>query len=491
MTYNFNEVELKTQQPLETIDFTQSGELVLSQLGIKSATSVLADSSPWEFAHYMAIKNWLMYKPKLNASNLEQVKHYLKVFHHLCEVEAWETACKLIRLTIPNTKELHEQLGIWGYYNEQIEIYSRLLTKLNLDLDCLWLDGLGTAYSYLGKAQIAIDYHERQLEIASEINNRKAEAQAHGGLGWVYAYCLEKAKEAITHYQEQLKISRKIGDRKIEVKSLNGLGYTYNILPPYNRKLSMEYYVDALAVAQEMRDQDIECDALSGIAANYINMGEPHKALEYIRLQLKIINTSYKHYKYCNTLNSLGVSYISLNDYQNAKKSLDEALNLVRETNNKQQEADILGSLGCLYIYTPTKDYEEAINCFQLSLITNSEIGKKSSVGINLVNLSYCHGCLKDHQKAIYKSKQAMMIADKTGDKQLKALALATLANSYWHQGYIWGHTWGLLLIIRSMLIFPPWKNSNAKLTLKITVRTISKTLKQVFSQNWLKQFRK
>jgi hypothetical protein len=27
MTNNFNEVELKTQQPLETIDFRQSGEL--------------------------------------------------------------------------------------------------------------------------------------------------------------------------------------------------------------------------------------------------------------------------------------------------------------------------------------------------------------------------------------------------------------------------------------------------------------------------------
>ncbi|MDP5018495.1 MAG: tetratricopeptide repeat protein [Dolichospermum sp.] len=481
MTNNFNKVELKTQQPLETIDFTQSGELVLSQLGIKSATSLLADSSPWEFAHYMAIKNWLMYKPKLNASNLEQVKHYLKVFHHLCEVEAWETACKLIRLTITNTKELHEQLGIWGYHNEQIEIYSRLLTKLNLDLDCLWLDGLGTAYSYLGKAQIAIDYHEKQLEIARKINNRKAEAQAHGGLGWVYAYCLEKAKEAITHYKEQLKISREIDNRKIEGKSLHGLGYSYNILPPYNYQLSMKYHVDALTVAQEISDKDIEYDALGGIAANYINMGEPYKGIEYIRLQLKIINTSYNHYKYCNTLRNLGTSYILLNDYQNAINSFEEALNLVRKINNKQQEADILASLGTAYIYISKKDYKEAINCLQLALITSSEIGKKSSVGIILVNLSYCHGCLKDHQRAIYKSKQAMEIADETGDQQLKALALATLANSYWHQGYIWGHTWGLLLIIRSMLIFPPWKSSNTKLTLKITVRTISKTLKQVF----------
>ncbi|MDB9451065.1 tetratricopeptide repeat protein [Dolichospermum circinale] len=309
-------------------------------------------------------------------------------------------------------------------------------------------------------------------------------------MGWVYAYCLEKAEEALPHYQEQLKISREIGDRKIEGKSLYGLGYIYNICPPYNHQLSMKYHVDALAVAQEISDQDIEYDALSGIAANYINMGEPHKGLEYIRLQLKI-NTSYKHYKYCNILHHLGVSYVLLQDYQNAKKSLKEALNLVRETNNKQQEAEILSNLGCVYIYMSRKNYQEAINCFQLALITNSEIGKKSSIGINLVNLSYCHGCLKDHQKAIYTSKQAMAIADETGDQQLKTLALATLANSYWHQGYIWGHTWGLLLIIRSMLIFPPWKNLNTKLILKITIRTISKTLKQVFSQNWLKQFRK
>ncbi|HBK64188.1 MAG TPA: hypothetical protein DD000_11870, partial [Cyanobacteria bacterium UBA11166] len=155
MTNNFFEPEVKTQPSLENIDFTQSGELMLTNLGIKMSSPSLDNISPWEFAHYMAVENWLTeYKPQPNANNLEKVRGFLEAFHHLCEVEAWETASKILfsQTNLPNTKELHKQLGTWGYYREQIELYSRILNKSNPELDCILLHGLGWGYCYLGKS---------------------------------------------------------------------------------------------------------------------------------------------------------------------------------------------------------------------------------------------------------------------------------------------------------------------------------------------------
>jgi hypothetical protein len=50
---------------------------------------------------------------------------YLEAFHHLCELEDWETASKIlfIPLDTPTKDALVNQLGVWGYYREQIDLY--------------------------------------------------------------------------------------------------------------------------------------------------------------------------------------------------------------------------------------------------------------------------------------------------------------------------------------------------------------------------------
>ncbi|WP_407894080.1 hypothetical protein [Scytonema sp. NUACC26] len=66
------------------------------------------------------------YKPKPDSTNLEQVKGLLETFYHLCEIEAWEKASKILftGLNTPTRQPLHNQLNTWGYYQEQISIYT-------------------------------------------------------------------------------------------------------------------------------------------------------------------------------------------------------------------------------------------------------------------------------------------------------------------------------------------------------------------------------
>jgi len=119
-------------------NLTPSGELVLEKLGINPHHLSTDFPTREQRLQYRAVVQWLTdYKPKSDATNLEKVRGYLEAFHHLCQVEDWERASKIlfIRLNTPTNEELHAQLNTWGYYGEQIDLYSRIVGKLSPSLD--------------------------------------------------------------------------------------------------------------------------------------------------------------------------------------------------------------------------------------------------------------------------------------------------------------------------------------------------------------------
>ncbi len=72
----------------EQVSLTHPGRYLLRQLQVAFNARSMAEVSHRERAHYQAVKNWSgKYKPKVNASNLEQVRGYLEAFHHFYEVK--------------------------------------------------------------------------------------------------------------------------------------------------------------------------------------------------------------------------------------------------------------------------------------------------------------------------------------------------------------------------------------------------------------------
>ena len=478
MTNNFSDVEVKTQQSLENVDFTQSGELALTDLNNQMSSPPLDNMSPWEFAHYIAVENWLTeYKPKPDATNLEKVRGSLEAFHHLCKVEAWETASKILFLqpNLPNTQELHKQLGTWGCYREQIELYSRLLNKFNPDLDCILLHGLGWGYCYLGKPNSAITYHQQLLDIACKTHNRKAEVQALRGLGRVYAWYLGQDRTALQYHQEQLEIAREIGDLEEEGYALDELAHVYCRLGQYQK--SLKYAQEGLIIAREIGNQEMEIEISSGIGSTYIFRGQHHKGIPPLLQALDITKKNNNRRQEWSTLYHLYACYCSLGQYQLAIEYGDKALEIIREIGDRYGEGRTLGLLAIAY--SLSGQYDLAIGYFQSALRLNHQIGNQQLEGFNLVNLAYCYGCLKQHEEAISYSQEAMRIACETHHNELQGLALATFGNSYWHQGQ---YIRGLLLVGKSLLVNPPWQSNNGQIVVKKAIEIIGKTLKRLLN---------
>ncbi|MGD1717726.1 tetratricopeptide repeat protein, partial [Dapis sp. BLCC M172] len=155
---------------------------------------------------YQAVVIWLTdYKcPQEVNDKLEVVKGYLEAFYHLCEVGDWERAKKILDIKVlPVDEYLDTQLRSWGYYEECIQLYGRLLGKLDKGWDGICLNRLGIAYSFLGEYHKAIEYFQQSLQIAREIGDLSTEGKALGNLGNVYD-SLGEYHKAIEYHQQYL-----------------------------------------------------------------------------------------------------------------------------------------------------------------------------------------------------------------------------------------------------------------------------------------------
>lgn len=368
-------------------DIIPPAALILTKLAIEPCT--LKYIKPrWKRTHYRAAINWLTkYKPQPAASNLEKVRCYLEAFHHLCEVEDWEKAGGILSITlnISTNEEFHLQLGNWGYYQQQIELYKRILGKLDVAWDCLCLNNLGNAYRSLGNYSASITAQQTYLEIALSIEDRRGVGKALGGLGNV-CQCLGDYQNAIDFYQRSLKILQKLGDRKGEGAVLGNLGAVYVYLEDY--QVAIDCHQQSLAIAREIGDR----------------------------------------YEEGRLLGNLGTIYNDLKMYSIALDYAKEHLAIAREIGDKYGEGVALGNLGNIFHFQG--DYQTAIEYHLQSLAITREIGSLQEVGNALGNLSNAYRFQGDYYAAIHYQQQGLAIAQ-------EILDFNGAANSWFNLGFI------------------------------------------------------
>ncbi|MBD2540731.1 tetratricopeptide repeat protein [Coleofasciculus sp. FACHB-SPT36] len=261
-------------------DILPSGKSVLAELGINSEAIKLIQPH-WKRTHYRAVVNWLTkYNPKVGATNLEKVRGYLEAFHHLCEVEEWEKASKIIFIHINTVtkNELHKQLNLWGYSYEQAELYERLLSKLTPELDAILWNGLGNSYQSRADYNKAIECFQNRLKIALEIKDRKGEGHALGGIGATYR-SLGDYPEALKYFLKTLSIVREVSDYQGEGITLRNLGKVYAVLGDYHKAIN--FYNSSLVIARKIKDYQGEIVNLRDLGEIYMALGNYPKAFDY------------------------------------------------------------------------------------------------------------------------------------------------------------------------------------------------------------------
>ncbi|MBD2485541.1 tetratricopeptide repeat protein [Planktothrix sp. FACHB-1365] len=469
MNNDFPEFKLKTEFQLEKVDLTAPGELVIAKVENKLAVKTSTEINHWELAQWIAIKNWLTkYKPKPNASNLDQVKGYLQAFQHLCELEEWEAAYKIlfIKINSPTKEELYDQLDTWGYPQELIDLYNRILGKLSPELDVFFFRGLGRCYYLLSKYHQAIEYYQKSLDLARELGNRANEAKALRGLGATYN-SLGNYNEAILYLEDSFKIAQEIDNRYLEGSCLGVFGLVYQNLGNYakaieyqqqclriarelddpfmesctlnrlgnifylrgNHREGLSYFQQALTIVQKIGDRSLEGYVLFSFGATYSSLGDYHQAISYFNQVLVIAAEIGDLDLKGRGMGGLGHAYRFLGNYQQAIDYHQKNLDIVRLTGNRFGEITALLSLGI--VFNELKDYHQAINLLEEGLAIAQKLGTCVSEGNALQNLGSVYLSLKDYHQAISYFNQSLGIAKEVGDQELEAINLICLGNAY------------------------------------------------------------
>ncbi|GAX35331.1 tetratricopeptide repeat protein [Nodularia sp. NIES-3585] len=427
--------------------------------------------------NYTAIEYFLTLEdePPENANNLQKINRYLQVFHHLCEVAEWQKAGQVLSFCY-SSKELHEQLRIWGYYRKQIELYQQLLGKLNDEQDIICLYGLGRAFYNLSDYNQSRIYYQKLLNLAKLINNRQAEAFALGGLGNIQ-YINYNFDGAIASFQKQLDIANEICDDEQKGYALRNLGYVFYFLGlnqgKYNyQQKGLHYLEDALEEAYQLDNQELESLSIDHITTIYFNRGQYNKSLTYLFRQLAICQKNNDKRRQAAILENIGKCYMMLKQCDQALKYSQEALIATQDIGDKWTEAKLLNDLGVIYCYQ-LKQYQEALFYFEQASTILHKLNIEGHQSVCAVNISVCYSYLKNQEKSVFYINMAKSLMTELESVETKGILIMSIANSYWLRDKIWYKAWGILLAIKALMIIPPWRSANGRLAMQSAIKQI------------------
>jgi tetratricopeptide (TPR) repeat protein len=438
---------------------------------------------------YLQIEYFLLSEdePPADANRLEKVERYLQVFTSLTEVSAWEKAGQVLSFCLENNeKKLHEQLRIWGYHRDLIELYQKLLNKVSSEQDLICLDGLGESFFYLSDFDKSFDYHQQQVQLAQALNRREEEAKSLGYLGSV-KHINQNYAEAIAYFRQQLQISHEINNQKQEGYALSRMGFTLfqqgigGKKYKYQVREALSCLDLSLNIARHIGDQELEIISLGYISKIYFERGQFDKSLILLQQQLDICEKSSNLEQEIPVMLDLGNCYMELEQYSEALEYLQKTLKISREIGDKWYECYAVNSLSILYGYNLQK-YENAIFYAKQQLEISEQIHRKKDISIHiLINLFNFYTSLGNKNESDVYLEMAKSIAVESDSIESKAMVIMAIARSYWIREQIWYKLYGLFLALKGLTMVPPWQSTNGRMAFKLVVESVTKS-----AQNFL-----
>ncbi|HEY9849640.1 MAG TPA: tetratricopeptide repeat protein [Leptolyngbyaceae cyanobacterium] len=303
-------------------------------------------------AHEIAIDHYKSQVKPQPWETLEDVRAYLEIFYHLCQLQRYGEAFYTIRDYNYSDDCVQNFLDLRGYNKTLVELYLPLVSfQESKDDFQQWqfiaaLTSLGIAYRSLGQYQEAILFHQQSLEIDREIGNRSGESNSLNNLGNAYS-CLGQYQEAIRSHKQSLEIAREIGDRFGEGSSLGNLGNAYVSLGEYQE--AIRFHLQSIEIAREISDRSGEGSSLCGLGNAYQSLGKYHEAIHFHQQSIEIAREIGYRSGEGKSLNNLGNAYNCLGEYQKAIRFYQQWLEIAREIGDKRGEANSLQNLSISY----------------------------------------------------------------------------------------------------------------------------------------------
>ena len=145
-------------------------------------------------------------------------------------------------------------------------------------------NNIGLCYSELGKADSALYYIEKALEMREEIGLPQFIAESYLNIGYVL---IEKKsyRQAITIIDKAIAIQRELGDKSGEARSLNTKAYA---LVQLYHPSSILVQKQAIKLAMSLGDHEFVSDLYHEMGNNYKHLGQTDSAYHYLTKHIRL-----------------------------------------------------------------------------------------------------------------------------------------------------------------------------------------------------------
>lgn len=336
-----------------------------------------------------------------------------------------------------------EKKGALEAYTKALEVIRLIPEKGDLDnnIEASIIDNIGTAHLFLGEPKKALEFHNQALEIRQRIKDPDfidGQATTYLNLAAVQAF-LGENQRAIALLNKALELYRQAPqrvkdlarNRTTEASILNNLGAQYKDLGNFRKAL--EYYDQTLQMAVARKREGMEATALNNMALVYQAFGEPRRALQNFNRALEL-NRKVGSILFDSTLlNNTGQVYSDLGDERENIKYTTQALTIAEKVGNKEGITTYLNNLGRAYRVLSEND--KALGYMERALAIARKTGNKSSEATSLNNLATLFSNTGERGKAVDYFEQALVLIRSIGERAAEATFLGNMAVDYLELG--------------------------------------------------------
>ncbi len=209
------------------------------------------------------------------------------------------------------------------------------------------------------------------LEVARQMSDRAAEAQAYNDLGGAYGV-QGRCDQALACLQEGLTIFRELGDAYGQATSLGNLGIIHLLQERYDQASTR--LRESLAIYRELGDRHGQGLDLDRLGLAHQSQGRHPEALACHQQGLAIFRELGHRDAQAIYLENLGLAHYRLGQYDQALACLREGLTISRELGNRAAQVESLAYIGL--VYQRQGRHADAQACHQQSLSIFQEMGR-------------------------------------------------------------------------------------------------------------------
>ena len=278
--------------------------------------------------------------------------------------------------------------------------------------------------------QKALQLAEKSGELSDELGFTAGKAESFRLLG-IYRSIKSDFPEAIEYFTIGLELNKRIGDRNGESKCLNGIGVVYTQQGNYysafeNLKLSLE-------ICEDLGDEEGIARANSNMGVIYYKQGNYLTAQECNFKSLSAFEIIGNKYGIGSCLNNIGLIYAEQESYSKAIIYYEKALSIHEENKNWKMVSGSLNNIGNIYIHLE-ENLQLALEYHQRSLKIRQEHGL--DIGLSQENIGRVFLGLKDYNQALDYLNRSLLKRNEIGDKFSLCAIYDAIGRTYYEMGY-------------------------------------------------------